>query len=111
MNLVNLIATGETFNDFATILKDLIQQMWKPCIGIASAMTILFALYLGWKFASTGGDEQKKKSAKAALTQFGIGILVIFVVAVGAPIVIGALVTWGGDNGLPVASVFPLLLT
>lgn len=98
MTLVNLFAAGESFNDFSSILKDLIKQMWAPCIGIASALTLLWGLYIGWKFWSAGGDEQKKKSAKGALVSFGVGLVVIFVIAAGAPIFIAALSNWLSDS-------------
>lgn len=94
MNITFIAA--ESFDDISAAVKDLIGQMWTPCLAIAGALTVLWALYLGYKFWIAGGDEQKKKSAKSAVISFVVGIIVIFAVAVGAPMAIGALTTWAG---------------
>ncbi len=86
--------SAESFDEISSAIKDLINQMWTPCLSIAGGLTLLWAIYLGWKFWVAGGDETKKKSAKSAIISFVIGIFVIFAVAVGAPMAIGALSTW-----------------
>jgi hypothetical protein len=92
--LISFIAAGETFNDFSDVIKDLANQMLTPLIAIATTLTVLWGVYLGWKFWSAGGDEQKTQNAKKSITYFVIGIFVIFIVAVGAPILIGVLSEW-----------------
>ena len=91
---ITLIA-AESFDDISAAVKDLINQMWTPCLVVAGALTLLWGVFLG-KFWIAGGDEAKKKSAKSAVISFVVGILVIFAVAVGAPMAIGALSTWAG---------------
>jgi len=95
---VNLMAAGESFNDFSDVIKDLTNQMITPLIAIATTLTVLWGVFLGWKFWSANGDETKTASAKKSVIQFVIGIFVIFIVAVGAPILIGALAQWRSDN-------------
>ena len=93
---ITLIA-AESFDDISAAVKDLINQMWTPCLAVAGALTLLWGIFLGYKFWIAGGDEAKKKSAKSAVISFVVGILVIFAVAVGAPMAIGALSTWAGS--------------
>lgn len=93
------------FSDVTEAIENLIGQMWGPCVAIASALTVIWGVYLGFKFWAASGDEQKKKSAKSAVISFVVGIIVIFVVAVGAPLLIGAMTQWMNDN--TIASVLP----
>lgn len=92
-NFSNLLA-APNFNDFSGILSDLFESMFTPLISIASALSIIWGIYLGLKYWKSGGDENKRKEAKTAVVSFVVGIVVIFVVAVGAPILIRALSEW-----------------
>lgn len=89
----NLLA-APNFNDFSGILSDLFESMFTPLVAIASALSVIWGIYLGLKFWRSGGDENKRKEAKSAVVSFVIGIIIIFAVAVGAPILISALVEW-----------------
>ena len=90
-------AVGDAdFNNISEEINGLIKSMWTPCLAIAGALAGIWGVYLGIKFWTAGGDEQKKKSAKSAVIQFVVGIVIIFVVAVGAPMLIAALATWSG---------------
>lgn len=91
-----LSASGD-FGDVSDAINDLISEMWTPCLAVAGSLAGVWGLYLGIKFWTAAGDEQKKKSAKSALISFVIGIIVIFAVFVGAPMGIGALATWASD--------------
>lgn len=95
---MNISFLAAEFEDISTAINELINQMWVPCLAVASALTVIWGVYLGFKFWSAAGDEQKKKSAKSAVISFVVGIIVIFVVAVGAPMLIGAMSTWMNDN-------------
>lgn len=92
-NFSNLLA-APNFNDFSGILSDLFESMFTPLISIASALSVIWGIYLGLKYWRSGGDENKRKEAKSAVVSFVIGIIIIFAVAVGAPILISALVEW-----------------
>lgn len=92
--LIFTILAAPNFNDFSGILSDLFQSMFKPLVAVASALSVIWGLYLGLKFWRSGGDENKRKEAKSAVASFVIGIIIIFAVAVGAPILISALVEW-----------------
>lgn len=107
MNSIQLLAANQGFTDFADAFKNLFNQIWVPVISIASALAVIWGLYLGFKFWTAAGDETKKKSAKSALISFVVGIVVIFAVAVGAPLLIVALGNWKDDQSkiLPILSI------
>lgn len=82
------------FTSFSNVLTELIDSMFTPLISIAVALTAVWGVYLGFKWWRSGGDENRRKEAKSALWSFVIGIIVIFVVAVAAPLLIAALTEW-----------------
>lgn len=86
------------FTDLSDTITDLIQSMWVPCVAVAGSLAVAWGIYLGIKYWMSAGDEQKKKSAKSSIISFVIGVIIIFVVAVGAPLAIGALSEWVSSN-------------
>ena len=100
LNLVtkSMLAAGPNFNDFLNTLKELFNSMFTPLIAIASALAVIWGVYLGFKYWRSGGDENKRKEAKSAVVSFVIGIIVIFIVAVAAPLLIKALSDWLSNN-------------
>lgn len=88
--------TAPDMGELQDAIVKLINGMWAPCVAIASALAVAWGLYLGIKYWLSAGDEQKKKSAKSSIISFVVGIVVIFVVAVGAPIAIASLTQWAG---------------
>lgn len=91
-------ADGADFTDLSDAIVELINSMWVPCVAVASALAVAWGIYLGVKYWLAAGDEQKKKSAKSSIISFVVGVVVIFVVAVGAPLAIGALSEWVSSN-------------
>lgn len=96
--ILPFLSAEADFTDLSDTITDLIQSMWVPCVAVASALAVAWGIYLGVKYWLSAGDEQKKKSAKSAIISFVIGVIVIFVVAVGAPMGIGALSEWVSSN-------------
>ena len=88
-----LAATGADFNSFGAALEDLAKQLFDPLLGIAIALCAIWGVYLGFKYWRAD-DEKKREEAKKAVVAFVVGIIVIFAVAVAAPLLIGALTTW-----------------
>ncbi len=99
LSILTFLSAGSAdFTELSDAIIDLINSMWVPCVAIASALSVVWGVYLGVKYASAAGDEQKKKSAKAAIIQFVVGVVVIFVIAVGAPMAIAALSEWVANS-------------
>lgn len=92
--LLPFLAAEADFTDLGDAITDLINSMWKPCVIVASSLAGAWGLFIGLKWWFSSGDEQKKKSAKSALFSFIIGVGLIFVIAVGAPMAIGAFAEW-----------------
>ena len=90
--------TDQTFKSFQDVMSQLFNSMFTPLIGIAISLCAIYGVYLGFKFWRSGGDENKRKEAKTAVIYFFIGIFVIFIVVVGAPILIKALIDWRDNN-------------
>ncbi len=88
----------QTFKTFGDVISGLFESMFTPLIAIAVSLTAIWAVFLGLKWWRSGGDEGKRKEAKSAVISFVIGILVIFIVVVGAPLLISALVEWRANN-------------
>lgn len=99
MNFITLLAADQTFKSFGDTLAGLFDSMFTPLISIAVALCAIWGVYLGFQFWKAGGDENKRKEAKHALWSFVIGIVVIFVVAVAAPLLISALSEWLSAQG------------
>lgn len=92
-NVVNLLAAAD-WSELQKVFSDLIDSMFTPLVAIASALAVVWGVYLGLKWWRSAGDENKRKEAKSAVISFVIGVIVIFVVAVGAPLLITALIDW-----------------
>lgn len=88
----------QTFNQFGDVLAGLFGSMFPALITIAVSLCAIWGCYLGFKFWRSGGDENKRKEAKSAIASFVIGVVVIFLVAVAAPILISALSEWMTNN-------------
>ena len=95
--LATLLASSVDYTSFSNALQSLISSMWVPLVGGASALAVVWGLYLGLKFWLSAGDENKRKEAKSAIISFVVGTVVIFAVAVCAPLLIAALSTWVED--------------
>ena len=88
----------QTFNQFGDVLAGRVDSMIPELRTIAVSLCDIWGCYLGFKVWRSGGDENKRKEAKSAIASFVIGVVVIFLVAVDAPILISALSEWMTNN-------------
>lgn len=60
LNLVtkSMLAAGPNFNDFSNTLKELFNSMFTPLIAIASALAVIWGVYLGFKYWRSGARRQ-----------------------------------------------------
>lgn len=100
-----LSAGGADFSDLSDSITELIDSMWIPCVAVAGTLAVAWGVYLGVKYWMSAGDEQKKKSAKSAIISFVVGIVIIFAVAVAAPLGIAALSEWAGSRVVATVAV------
>ena len=97
MNM-NLLA-AETLNDnLASIvekLKVLMDSFWVFIVIALAAVVVVWGAYIGIKIAIAHKNEEKI-NARDMVKNLIIGIVIIFVVAMGAPLLINGLSAWVG---------------
>ena len=97
MNM-NLLA-AETLNDnLASIvekLKSLMDSFWMYIVIALAAVVVVGGAYIGIKIAIAHKNEEKI-NARDMVKNLIIGIVIIFVVAMGAPLLINGLSAWVG---------------
>ena len=97
MNM-NLLA-AETLNDnLASIvekLKTLMDSFWMYIVIALAAVVVVWGAYIGIKIAIAHKNEEKI-NARDMVKNLIIGIVIIFVVAMGAPLLINGLSAWVG---------------
>lgn len=81
--------------DFSNNLRQLINVGIGWIMGILAVLVVGWSIFIGIKWASAKRSEQREE-AKSYLKQFIVGIVLIFVLAVGVPLLISGLATWAG---------------
>ena len=81
------------FAEIITKLSELKDVFWKYAIIILSLVIVIWGIYVGIKIITASRNDEKV-NAKGMLKNLLIGVLVIFVIAVGAPLLIEGLETW-----------------
>lgn len=95
---MNLLA-AETLNDnLASIvekLKSLMDSFWMYIVIALAAVVVVWGAYIGIKIAIAHKNEEKI-NARDMVKNLIIGIVITFVVAMGAPLLINGLSAWVG---------------
>lgn len=98
--MTNLLAT--TLNDsLAQIvgkLQTLMDSFWIYIVLALAAVVVVWGAYVGIKIAIAHKNEEKI-NARDMIKNLVIGIIIIFVVAMGAPLLIEGLSVWVGIGG------------
>jgi len=96
---INLLAADEGLNgSLAQIvekLKSLMDSFWLYIVIALAAVVVIWGAYIGIKIAIAHRNEEKI-NARDMVKNLIIGIVIIFVVAMGAPLLINGLSAWGG---------------
>ena len=85
--------------DIVEKLSELKDVFWKYAIIILSLVIVIWGVYIGIKII-TAHKNDEKINAKSMLKNLLIGVVVIFVIAVGAPLLIDGLKSWV-SSGIP----------
>ena len=97
MNM-NLLA-AETLNDnlagIVEKLKNLMDSFWMYIVIALAAVVVIWGAYIGIKIAIAHKNDEKI-NARDMVKNLIIGIVIIFVVAMGAPLLINGLNAWVG---------------
>lgn len=93
----NLLAAGldENLAEIVAKLQSLIDSFWIYVVLALAGVVVIWGAYIGIKIAIAHRNEEKI-NAKDMVKQLIIGIIIIFVVAMGAPLLINGLSAWVG---------------
>lgn len=95
--MFNLLAAEEGLNgSLAQIvekLKGLMDSFWLYIVIALAAVVVIWGAYIGIKIAIAHRNEEKI-NARDMVKNLIIGIVIIFVVAMGAPLLINGLSAW-----------------
>ena len=97
MNCNVLTETGLDSNlaEIVAKLQSLMDSFWLYIVIALAAVVVIWGAYIGIKIAIAHRNEEKI-NAKDMVKQLIIGIVIIFVVAMGAPLLINGLSAWVG---------------
>ena len=91
----NLLAAGldESLAEIVAKLQSLMDSFWLYIVLALAGVVVIWGAYIGIKIAIAHRNEEKI-NAKDMVKQLIIGIVIIFVVAMGAPLLINGLSAW-----------------
>ena len=91
----NLLAAGldESLAEIVAKLQSLIDSFWIYVVLALAGVVVIWGAYIGIKIAIAHRNEEKI-NARDMIKNLIIGIIIIFVVAMGAPLLINGLSAW-----------------
>ena len=98
--MFNLLAAEGLSGNLAEIvakLKTLMDNFWIYIVLALAAVVVIWGAYVGIKIAIAHRNEEKI-NARDMVKNLIIGIIIIFVVAMGAPLLINGLSAWVGTG-------------
>jgi len=94
MNKLLAAATlDESLQQIITKLSALMDSFWMYIVMALAAVVVVWGAYIGIKIAVAHKNEEKI-NAREMVKNLIIGIIIIFVVAMGAPLLISGLSAW-----------------
>lgn len=97
--MINLLAADEGLNgslaEIVAKLQSLMDSFWIYIVLALAAVVVVWGAYIGIKIAIAHRNEEKI-NARDMVKNLIIGIIIIFVVAMGAPLLISGLSAWVG---------------
>lgn len=97
--MINLLAAAESeglngsLAEIVSKLKVLLDSFWVYIVIALAAVVVIWGAYIGIKIAIAHRNEEKI-NARDMVKNLIIGIVIIFVVAMGAPLLINGLSAW-----------------
>ena len=94
---INLLAEGldGSLAEIVAKLQSLIDSFWIYIVIALAAVVVVWGAYIGLKISIAHRNEEKI-NARDMIKNLVIGIVIIFVVAMGAPLLINGLSAWVG---------------
>ncbi|MGN0509782.1 MAG: hypothetical protein ACI4VK_03860 [Candidatus Coproplasma sp.] len=98
--MTNLLATtlNESLAEIVANLNTLMDSFWIYIVLALAAVVVVWGAYVGIRIAIAHKNEEKI-NARDMIKNLIIGIIIIFVIAMGAPLLIEGLSAWVGIGG------------
>lgn len=98
--MTNLLATtlNESLAEIVANLNTLMDSFWIYIVLALAAVVVVWGAYVGIRIAIAHRNEEKI-NARDMIKNLIIGIIIIFVIAMGAPLIIEGLSAWVGIGG------------
>ena len=94
-NLLAATTLDDSLQGIVTKLQSLMDSFWIYIVMALAAVVVIWGAYVGIKIAIAHKNEEKI-NARDMVKNLIIGIIIIFVVAMGAPLPINGLSAWVG---------------
>lgn len=94
-NLLAEASLNDNLSQIVDNLKTLMDSFWIYIVIALAAVVVIWGAYIGIKIAIAHKNEEKI-NARDMVKNLIIGIIIIFVVAMGAPLLISGLSAWVG---------------
>ena len=88
-------AMNENFQEIITRLESLITDFWGLTVALLTAVVVIWCVYVGVRLIVAHRNEERIDSKKM-IKNLIIGVVIIFVLAVGVPLLIEGFSTWSG---------------
>ena len=89
---------NENLQEIVTKLNELMDTFWIYIVMALAAVVVVWGAYVGIRIAVANRNEEKI-NARDMVKNLVVGIVIIFVVAMGAPLLINGLSAWVGIGG------------
>ena len=94
-NALAAVTLNDSLEQIVTNLKSLMDSFWIYIVMALAAVVVVWGAYVGIKIAIAHRNEEKI-NARDMVKNLIIGIVIIFVGAMGAPLLINGLAAWVG---------------
>lgn len=94
-NMLNATTLDDSLSEIVSKLQTLMNSFWIYIVMALAAVVVVWGAYVGIKIAIAHKNEEKI-NARDMVKNLIIGIIIIFVVAMGAPLLINGLSAWVG---------------
>lgn len=93
--MLNATTLDDSLSEIVSKLQTLMDSFWIYIVMALAAVVVVWGAYVGIKIAIAHKNEEKI-NARDMVKNLIIGIIIIFVVAMGAPLLINGLSAWVG---------------
>ena len=88
-------AMNENFQEIITRVESLITDFWGLAVGLLAAVVVIWCVYVGVRLIVAHRNEERIDS-KRMIKNLIVGIVIMFILVVGVPLLIEGLSTWAG---------------